>query len=166
MKNTIIRATENLYYRIHKDTALGFDYLEWAYKLLEADQESVSLKKLASLNKRESIFVFQDYLNRALNEIGLGIPKFEDCARSKVEELCRELVHDTRDIFEVTKEIFKVTCEIGYPLDLSIWIELDDGVDRLLFDDEYYKPNEKELKERIKSEAKAFVASREVEDIR
>ncbi|OAB42343.1 hypothetical protein [Paenibacillus antarcticus] len=162
----IIRATRAVFYMIHKGNATTLDYLKWACRMMEDDQESKSLYMLASMEESENIFKYQDYFNRSLSELGITIPDFEDCAREIIRELCLEIVNKTRDPFEVTRDIFKVTIEIDYPADLSVWINLDDGIDRITYDDEYYRPDERELKEQIELEAKNYSAAQDVENIR
>ena len=162
----IIRGTRAVFYKIHKGNATTSDYLKWAYRMIEEDQESKSLYMLASMEKSENIFKYQDYFNRSLNELGLTFPDFEDCAREIIRQLCLEIVNKTRDPFDVTRDIFKVTVEINYPIDLSVWTNLDDEIDRIIYDDEYYKPDEKGLKEKIESEAKSYLAAQGVENIR
>ncbi|PAD74698.1 hypothetical protein [Paenibacillus campinasensis] len=162
----IMRATRAIFYKIHKGNATAIDYLEWAYRMIEEDQESNSLYMLASMEETENIFKYQDYFNRSLGELEITIPDFEDCAREIIRELCLKIVNKTRDPFEVTRDIFKVTFEIDYPADLSVWVNLDDGIDRIIYDDEYYKPDEKEFKEQIELEAKNYLAAQDVENIR
>ncbi|GIO41557.1 hypothetical protein [Paenibacillus apis] len=161
-----IRATRAIFYKVHKGNATTIDYLNWAYRMIEEDQESKSLYMLSSMEETENIFRYQDYFNRSLSELGITIPDFEDCAREIIRKLCLEIVNKTKDPFEATKDIFKVTFEIDYPADLSVWINLDEGIDRIIYDDEYYKPDEKELKEQIELEAKNYLAAQDVENIR
>lgn len=59
-----------------------------------------------------------------------------------------------------------MTIEIDYPADLSVWVNFDDGIDRIIYNDEYYKPDEKELKKQIELEAKNYLAAQDVENIR
>lgn len=49
VKNMIIRATRAIFYKIHKGNARALDYLKWAYRMIEEDQESKSIK-YASFN--------------------------------------------------------------------------------------------------------------------
>ncbi|OZB96148.1 hypothetical protein [Paenibacillus sp. XY044] len=118
------------------------------------------------MDKNDNIFEFEEYLKRSLGELNVTVPPFEECARVIIEDLCLEIIKNKRDSFDITKEIFKVTVEIDNPLELSVWNELDDGVDRIFYDDEYYKPDERELRERIKLEARRYLASQDSEGIR
>ncbi|WP_145412095.1 hypothetical protein [Paenibacillus xylanexedens] len=164
--NTLNNLTKALYYQVHKGTAKGIDYLYWAVCMVELEQESNSLLKLMSMDKNESVFVFEEYFNRILNELNITIPDFEDCAREIIRQLCLEIINGNKNIFEITKKIFKVTSELDYPIDLSVWNGLDDGVDRITYDDEYYKPDETELRNEIEIEARMFLAAQADEDIR
>lgn len=51
----IMRATRAIFYKIHKGNATAIDYLEWAYRMIEEDQESNSLYMLASMEETENI---------------------------------------------------------------------------------------------------------------
>lgn len=72
-----------------------------------------------------------------------------------------------KTIYRATKALFyNIHKATAVSSDLSVWNALDDEIDRIIYDDEYYKPDEKELRTRIEEEASAYLAMQEVEDIR
>lgn len=70
-----------------------------------------------------------------------------------------------KSIYQATHLLF-YKIELDHPLDLSKWITLDDGIDRFVYDDEYYKPNEQELRREIYIEARHYLATQEGKNIR
>jgi hypothetical protein len=151
--NSANKKTLLLFYKNHKNSVSGFDYIAWAQNMLEYDFESDSLYKLSSLDKSENLFKIEDYFNRVIFELGIERPNFEKCARVQISLHCIEIIENLRDPFDVVRDIFKISVELCHPIYLSIWIELDDGIDRIIYDDEHYKPDEIELRNRIIEES-------------
>ncbi|WP_337100102.1 hypothetical protein [Paenibacillus sp. YIM B09110] len=158
--------TNVLFYRIYKSVISPEDYLNWSYSMLRSGIESKSLLMLSSMNSSDNIFSFEDYFNKSFSEVELHKPTFMESARSYITLLCTEIVNSKRDVFEVTKEIFKISVDLEYPEDLSVWLELDDNVDWIVYDNKALKQDESVVRQMIIKEAKRYLATQEVEDYR
>ncbi|MCY9670852.1 hypothetical protein M5X11_39225 [Paenibacillus alginolyticus] len=161
----LFRETNLILYKKFNNTVTTKDYLKWANTLAESDVESDTLYMILSMSTNESLFVFEEYYDKALYELGISIPGFEECARTYLYFLCKEIINGTRNNFDIVRDIFRVIVELNHPVDLSIWMNLDEDIDRIIYDDKYYKPNETEVRDQILVEAKKFIAFQEAEDI-
>jgi len=158
--------TNLLFYKIYKSIASGSDYLNWSFSLLEDDVESESLFKLSSMNKADSLFIFEDFFYKSLEEMELKIPTVEETIGALVILICQAIVNQKSDPFKIVSDIFREVVELHYPDDLIVWLELSNAIDTIIYDNEDEKSNEDELKKRIIDEAKKYLAIQEAEDIR
>jgi len=160
--------TKELYYKIYKNIENSQDYLKWSFTLIDNGFEEKSLLQLASLKSTESLFVFKEYFDKAIREMNIRIPTFEECSLAFLVKYCNEILNENpRDIFDIVKNIFNVVVQdLDRAPEFSIWLELDDGIDRIRYDDEYYKPDEGELRDRIIEQAGILIAAQDVEDFR
>ncbi|HZG86683.1 hypothetical protein [Paenibacillus sp.] len=160
--------TKELYYKIYKNIDNGQDYLNWSFACIDYGLEGKFVLQLASLKSTESLFIFKEYFDRAMREMDFEIPTFEECSLAYMVKYCNEILSNTsRDIFDIVKDIFNVVVlDLDRAAEYSVWLELDDGIDRIRYDDEYFKPDEEELKNRIIEEARILLATQNVEDFR
>jgi hypothetical protein len=164
--NTIQYETNLISYKIYKGSARPDDFLNWSYALIEYGVESKFLYMLASMNSSENIFLFENYFNKSFLELKLTKPTFIESARSYITFLCSEIINNKRDSFDITKDIFKVTVELDYPEELSAWVNIDDNVDWIIYDNKGLKQEESVVRHMIFEEAKRFLAIQEDEDFR
>jgi len=164
--NTFQYETNVMFYRIYKSIAKPEDFLKWSYVMLANGLESKSLLMLASMNTSENIFLFENYFNKSFSELDLTKPKIIESTRSYLTYLCSEIVNNNRDSFEVTKDIFKILVELDYPENLLVWMQLDDNVDWIIYDNKALKQEESVVRQMIIEEAKRYLATQEDEDFR
>ncbi|WP_046213557.1 hypothetical protein [Paenibacillus wulumuqiensis] len=157
--------TNLLFYKIYKNIASGSDYLNWGFSLLENDVESESLFKLSSMSKADSLFIFEDFFYKLLEEMGLKRPTDEETVEAHIILMCQEIINQKSDLLKIASDIFREVVELHYPDDLVVWLEINDAIDRVIYDNEGEKQNEDALRKRIIYEAKKYLSIQEAEDI-
>ncbi|WEA41353.1 hypothetical protein [Lysinibacillus fusiformis] len=123
--------TLQLFYKIyqnHKDIKSA-DYINWAFTMLEDNCSSFSLNILASLREPLNIFEVEVYFRRALSEIELQEPSYEECARDNILHLSEKILQDKNNVFEIVYDINTVIRDIDYPEDLKEWFIISEMVD-------------------------------------
>ncbi|MGO4376537.1 hypothetical protein AB4Z21_38440, partial [Paenibacillus sp. MCAF20] len=80
-----------------------------------------------------------------------------------ISYLCTEIINSKRDSFEVARDIFKVSVDLEHPSDLSPWIELDDNIDWIVYDDKRFKREESEVRQMIIEEAERYLKCSKIE---
>gem|GEM_PF-6553451 len=153
----VIEESSLLFYKIFNKLVTAKDYLDWSYRLIEAGLESISLYKLSSMKEDESIFLFDEYLSKTLSELDILIPTIEEAAHTYIRFLCKEIIKNNQNNFDLVKQICKISYTLDYPIELSVWLRLDDQIDSFIYDDDFYKPDETELLETIIHEAKHYI---------
>ncbi|SDW37229.1 hypothetical protein [Paenibacillus sp. PDC88] len=152
MTDILTKETNLLYYKRYKNKATATDYLKWANSLAEADVDSITLYKILSMNCNESLFSFEEYFNKFVLEIEMSIPIYEECARTYLYYLCQEILSDSRNAY------INLVSELDYPEDLITWVNISEDIDRIIYDDQYHKPNKVEVRQQIILEAKKHLA--------
>lgn len=61
----------HLFYKIHKGTITGRDYINWSPTLLSEGTSSPSLEIIASLSSVDNIFEIELYFKRSLKELAI-----------------------------------------------------------------------------------------------
>lgn len=149
--------TNHLFYKIHKGKVTVQDYIDWSHGLLSKDISSLSVNILSSCSPHDNIFEIEFYFNRAVRELVMKQPTFEEAARAYISYLAAEIwkTNDHNRIYHLTDRIFKVACvEMSYPNDLMRWIELSELMDSV----EYH--NDPDVIQQIKNEAKELLRSK------
>lgn len=165
MTDLLTKETNLIQYKRYKNWITTTDYLKWANSLAVADIDSITLYKILSMDFNESLFSFEDYFNKFLFELGISIPVYEECARTYLYYLCKEIISNSRNTNDIVKDILKVVSELDYPEDLITWVNIDEDLDRIMYDDQYHKPNEVEVRKQIILEAKKYIAKVDVLEV-
>lgn len=148
--------TLQLFYKIyqnHKDIKSA-DYINWAFTMLEDNCSSFSLNILASLREPLNIFEVEDYFRRALSEMELQEPSYEECARYYILHLSEKILQDKKNVFEIVYDINLVIRDIDYPEDLKEWFIISDMVDEFQYGGNDFNLTKEEVITAIMDEAK------------
>lgn len=148
--------TLQLFYKIyqnHKDIK-SVDYINWALTMLEDNCSSFSLNILSSLSEPLNIFEVEDYFRRALSEMELQEPSYEECARYNILQLSEKLLQDKKNVFEIVYDINLVIRDIDYPEDLKEWFIISDMVDEFQYGGNDFNLTKQEVITAIMDEAK------------
>ncbi|MGE7688104.1 hypothetical protein ACQKMI_02730 [Lysinibacillus sp. NPDC097214] len=145
-----------LFYKIYQNQDIKtVDYINWAFTMLENNCSSCSLNILSSLREPLNIFEVEDYFKRALSEMELQEPSYEECARYYILHLSEKILQDKNNVFEIVYDINKVIRDIDYPEDLEEWFIISDMVDEFQYGGNNFKLTKEELIATIIDEAKS-----------
>ncbi len=148
--------TLQLFYKIyqnHKDIK-SVDYINWALTMLEDNCSSFSLNILSSISEPLNIFEVEDYFRRALSEMELQEPSYEECVRYNILQLSEKLLQDKKNVFEIVYDINLVIRDIDYPEDLKEWFIISDMVDEFQYGGNDFNLTKEEVITAIMDEAK------------
>lgn len=148
--------TNHLFYKIYKGKVTVQDYINWSHGLLSKHISSHSVNILSSFSPHDNIFEIESYFNRAVKELVLKQPTFEEAARAYIAFLAAEILetNDYKQMYHLTDRIFNVAAvEMRYPNDLMHWIELSELMDRVDYHDD------PDVIGQIKNEAKKLLRS-------
>ena len=124
-----------LYYKKFKGTEKAIDYVHWAYHMLENEVSTTSLNIHASLRAPLNIFEVEDYFNRALDELGIEVPLFEECAKCYIRFLLMQIVDDNNKAIDLAYEIYEVIREHFSNEELNKWFEISEMIDDYRYGD-------------------------------
>jgi hypothetical protein len=149
--------TAALFYKINKNSVTTREYILWSHHSLEKGISSPSLSILSSFSNGDNIFEVEAYFKRALKELEIEEPCFEESARGYIRFLAEEIIMtaDHSRIFDWAREIFLIVAtELDYPDDLMQWYEISELIDRLKYDEEAMDVVEGDVLSVIREEAK------------
>ncbi|MFJ8258555.1 hypothetical protein ACIQ4Z_15010 [Peribacillus asahii] len=146
--------TPILFYKIYQSDVKPIDYIRWALEMLKNDCTSFSLNILSSLSEPLNIFEVEDYFRRALREINLQEPSFEECAEYYIQYLSKKLLEDKNNAIDLAYKIYEVVGNLDYPEDLDGWYNISDMIDDFRYGDNISKVSKVALIITIKREAK------------
>ncbi|WP_078414237.1 hypothetical protein [Priestia abyssalis] len=147
--NTLI-----LFYKIHQGDVEPIDYTNWALEMLENDCSSFSLNILSSLRKPLNIFEVEDYFRRALRELDLQEPSYEESAVYYIQHLSKKILEDESNAIDTAYEIYGVYRDLDYPEELSEWYYISEMIDDFRYGDNQSKLSKVALIMTIVKEAK------------
>ncbi|WP_303971415.1 hypothetical protein [Sporosarcina ureae] len=124
-----------LYYKIFERTVLATDYIEWASYMLNNGKSAPSLNVLVSLSKPLNIFEVEGYFNRAITELNIAKPSYEESARHYVQYLLREIINDPSKAIDNAYDIYKIAREHFLDEEQEIWYEISEKIDDVLYGD-------------------------------
>lgn len=93
------------------------------------------LNVLVSLKKPLNIFEVDEYFNRAINELNIARPSYEESARHYVQYLLREIVDDPSKAIDNAYDIYKIAREHFLDEEQDIWYEISEMIDDFLYGD-------------------------------
>jgi hypothetical protein len=143
-----------LFYKIHKGNVESIDYIDWALKMIENDFASFSLNILSSLREPLNIFEVEDYFKRALRELELWEPSYEECATYYIQHLSKRILEEENNAIDIAYEIYEVVRNLDYPEDLEDWYNISEMVDDFRYSDNNSKLSKAALIMTIVKEAK------------
>ena len=144
-----------LFYKINQNQDVkAVDYIKWAFNMLENNCSSFSLNILSSLREPLNIFEVEDYFRRALSELKLQEPSYEECARYYILLLSQKILQDENNAFDLVYDIQMVIRDIDYPEDLEEWLFISDMIDLFKYDGINFKLTKEDLLATIMDEAK------------
>jgi len=143
-----------LYYKIYQGDVKPVDYINWALKMLENDCSSFSLNILPSLREPINIFEVEDYFKRALRELDLQEPSYEECAAYYIRHLSKKILEDEENALDIAYDIYRVVCALDYPEDLEEWCNISEMIDDFRYGDNHSKLGKTALIITIVKEAK------------
>ncbi|WP_432352058.1 hypothetical protein [Sporosarcina sp. A2] len=127
--------TRVLYYKIYERKVLATDYIGWAFYVLHNGKSTPSLNVLVSLIKPLNIFEVEEYFNRAINELNISRPSYEESARHFVRYLLREIIDDPSKAIDNAYDIYKIAREHLLDEEQDVWYEISEMIDDLLYGD-------------------------------
>jgi len=152
--------TKILYYKKFKGKELPVDYVNWAYSMLENGISTPSLNILASLREPLNIFEIEDYFKRALVELSMAEPSYEECAKYYIRHLLRRVIDDKNNAINFAYEIYEVVREHFINEELEIWYEISDMIDDFRYGDNMRKITQDFLITTIVQESKKQLSNR------
>src|SRR5690606_29040973 len=103
--------------------------------MLENEISTIYLNILASLREPLNIFEVEDYFNRALDELGIEEPLFEECAKCYIRFLLMQIVDDNNKAIDLAYEIYEVIREHFSNEELNKWFEISEMIDDYRYGD-------------------------------
>ncbi|MCM3729787.1 hypothetical protein M3226_30100 [Neobacillus cucumis] len=150
--------TPILFYKIYQDDVAPFDYVNWALKMLENDNDSFSLNILSSLREPLNIFEVEDYFRRVLRELNLKEPSFEECAEYYILQIAKRILEeDENNAIDLAYKIYEVVRELDYPDDLEEWYKISEMIDDFRYGDNISNLTKVALIVTIEKEAKKVI---------
>lgn len=148
--------TLHLFFKINQNDVKPIDYIIWALEMLAKDCSSLSLNILSSLREPLNIFEVEDYFRRALRELDLQEPSFEECVVYYIRDLSKKIIKDENNALDLAYEIYKVirNTDYPYPDDLDEWYNISEMIDNYRYGDNSSKWSKAILIIIIKREAK------------
>ncbi|WP_374966158.1 hypothetical protein [Lysinibacillus sp. RS5] len=145
-----------MFYKIYQNQNVkADDYINWAFSMLENNCSSFSLNILSSLREPLNIFEVEDYFGRALSEMELQEPSYEECARYYILHLSEKILQDKNNAVDIVYDINTVIRDIDYPEDLEEWFIISDMIDEFHYGGNNFKLTKDELIATIMNEAKS-----------
>ncbi|QOY34757.1 hypothetical protein AWH56_018800 [Anaerobacillus isosaccharinicus] len=152
--------TEILYYKKFKGIEKPLDYVNWAFSMLENEISTTSLNILASLREPLNIFEVEDYFERALDELSMKEPSYEQCAKYHIRYLLRQIIDDKNNAMNFAYEIYEVVRELFTNEELETWYEISEMIDDFRYGDNIKKLTQDFLITIIVQEAKKQLGSK------
>jgi len=124
-----------LYYKKFEEKVLAIDYIEWAFYMVNKGMSKPSLNILVSLTEPLNIFEVEEYFNRALNELDIVEPSYEESAKHYVRYLLRQIVADPSTAIDNAYEIYIIAREHILYDEQARWFEISEMIDDFLYGD-------------------------------
>ncbi|TWE08003.1 hypothetical protein FB550_10114 [Neobacillus bataviensis] len=121
--------TPFLFYKIHQGDVDPIDYINWALKMLENNNDSFSLNIHSSLSEPLNIFEVEDYFKRALSELKLQEPAFEECAEYYIQQLAKRIFKEEDSAIDLAYKIDEIVRELDISEGLEGWYNISEMID-------------------------------------
>lgn len=120
------RRLARLLARTQFGTSSGSDVVDWAVDALVAGWESPSLEVLAGLDKPPNEFEVDRYVERALSELGVEMPRGPQVVHLYAVAIAGDILAGTISPYDGAREMFRVCVATNYPDELRAWVGLED----------------------------------------
>jgi hypothetical protein len=127
--------TPILFYKIHQGEVDPIDYINWALKMLENNNDSFSLNILSSLSEPLNIFEVEDYFKRALSELKIQEPTFEECAKYYIQQLAKRILEEENSAIDLAYKIYEIVRELYNCDGLKEWYNISEMIDDFRYGD-------------------------------
>jgi len=127
--------TPILFYKIHQGEVIPIDYINWALKMLENNNDSFSLNILSSLSEPFNIFEVEDYFKRALWELKMQEPTFEECAEYYIQQLAKRILKEENSAIDLAYKIYEIVRELDNCDGLEEWYNISEMIDDFQYGD-------------------------------
>ena len=137
------------------------DYVDWAGEMLIQGYDSHTLRILAGLDRRGSVFDTEGYFLRCLKELSIGVPETKDAVVAYACDIARQIVEKECTPKDGVRALYQVWLGTEYDPDYVIWHQLDDAQDSLLedaFPYGYHSATLENFDDIVKQEAERFIA--------
>lgn len=119
------RRLARLLARTQFGTGSGSDVVDWAVAALVAGWESRSLEVLAGLDKPPNEFEVDRYVERALSELGVEMPRGPQVVHLYAVAIAGDILAGTISPYDGAREMFRV-CVATNSDELRAWVGLED----------------------------------------
>ncbi|WHY03235.1 hypothetical protein [Neobacillus sp. DY30] len=127
--------TPILFYKIHQGEVDPIDYINWALKMLENNNDSFSLNILSSLSEPLNIFEVEDYFKRTLRELKMQEPTFEECAQYYIQQLAKRIPEEENSAIDLAYKIYEIARELDNYDGLEEWYNISEMIDDFRYGD-------------------------------
>ncbi len=127
--------TPILFYKINQGKDDPVDYINWALKMLESNNESFSLNILSSLREPLNIFEVEDYFKSALRELKIQEPTFEECAEYYIQHLAKRILQEENRAIDLAYNIYEIVRELYNCDGLEEWYNISEMIDDFRYGD-------------------------------
>lgn len=103
--------------------------VDWAYTELLAGRDTPNLRILAGLRAPLDLWEAEHYLEATLDDL---VWQWEDGTpfwNEYILEIAREVLSGLRSPILASQEIYSLYRDMGYPVELSNWLYITDGLD-------------------------------------
>jgi hypothetical protein len=149
--------TPILFYKIHQGEVDPIDYINWALKMLENNNDSFSLNILSSLSEPLNIFEVEDYFKRALRELKMQEPTFEECAEYYIQQLARRILEEENSAIDLAYKIYEIVRELDNCDGLEEWYNISEMIDDFRYGDNISNLSKVALNITIEKEVKKLL---------
>jgi hypothetical protein len=120
------RRLARLLARTQFGTGSGSDVVDWAVDALVAGWESPSLEVLAGLDRPPNEFEVDRYVERALSELGVEMPRGAQVVHLYSVGIAADILAGTISPYDGAREMFRVCVATNYPREQRAWVGLED----------------------------------------
>lgn len=125
--------TGSLFYKKFNNIVESKDYVAWSISMIENNHQSISLYSLSTFKEPYNIFEIEEYFERALKELKVSIPSFEESCYEQIRFLSRIILKDENKAIDIAQDIYHISVELGYPDDLEEWFYISEMRDSFYY---------------------------------
>jgi hypothetical protein len=153
-------STATIFGRRAMNRVSAADYVAWATGMLVDGHDSPTLRVLAGLDERGSVFETEEYFSRALRELQIPEPDEAGKMRAYAYDLARQILGGTLAAEEGVRALYQICLASGYARPFMVWLYLDDALDSIKAGDypyTYESATADNFAGIVKAEARRFI---------